>query len=111
MIFQGFTENVSRPVLMGGRYDQLADHFLARISASGFAFNTNKLLQSVPKNTFKQMSHIDSIIYYDSSKQAESFKLAIQLRNIHLRVLVYPFTKLNTINEPTKSIIKYSMIK
>ena len=111
MIFQGFTENVSRPVLMGGRYDQLADHFLARISASGFAFNTNKLLQSAPKNTFKQMSPIDSIIYYDDSKQAESFKLANQLRNNNLRVLVYPLAKLDTTNEPTKSIIKYSKNK
>src|SRR5699024_735636 len=67
----------------------------------------NKLLQSAPKNTFKQMSHIDSIIYYDSSKQAESFKLANQLRNNHLSVLVHPITQLDSINEPTKNIIKY----
>src|SRR5699024_12397796 len=93
MIFQGFTENVSRPVLMGGRYDQLGDHFLARISASGFAFNTNKVLQSAPKNTFKQMSHIDSIIYYDCSKQSETFKLANQLSNNHFLILIYSITQ------------------
>src|SRR5699024_11688543 len=96
-LLHSFTVNVLRPVLMGSRYDQFADHFLARISASVFAFNTNKLLQSAPKNTFKQMSHIDSIIYYDSSKQAESFKLANQLRNNHLRVLVHPITQLDSI--------------
>src|SRR5690625_7757703 len=60
MIFQGFTENVSRPVLMGGRYDQLADHFLARFSASGFAINKIKLLKSDTKNTFKQICNIES---------------------------------------------------
>ncbi len=105
MIFQGFTENVSRPVLMGGRYDQLADHFLARIPASGFAFNTEMLLQSTPKNSLKQHHCVDSIIYYQPSEQSKSFKLANDLRNNKLRILMYPITQADDIHEPTKSII------
>ncbi len=106
MIFQGFTENVSRPVLMGGRYDRLADYFLARIPASGFAFNTNKLLQSTPKNTLKKHHCVDSIIYYEPAQEANSFKVANELRDNQLRVLVYPLTRLDTISELTKSTIK-----
>lgn len=106
MIFQGFTENVSRPVLMGGRYDKLADHFLARIPASGFAFNTNKLLQSTPEAALKQYHSVDGIIYYSPSEQAKSYKLANELREYKMRILTYPITKLNETNELTKSSIK-----
>lgn len=105
MIFQGFTESVSHPVLMGGRYDRLADHFLARIPASGFAFNTHMLLQSTPENTLKEHHSIDSIIYYSPESQASGFKLANELRASKLRVLTYPVAKLNTVNELTKSTI------
>ncbi|HLR60537.1 MAG TPA: ATP phosphoribosyltransferase regulatory subunit [Pseudogracilibacillus sp.] len=108
MIFQGFTGNVSKPVLMGGRYDHLADHFLARIPASGFAFNTNKLLQSVPTKCLKQRSFVDSIIFYEPNQQANSFKLANELRDNDLRVLAYPISQLETVSERTKSVIKLS---
>src|SRR5699024_9925915 len=34
ILFQGFIENIGKPVIMGGRYDSLAAHFGANIPAS-----------------------------------------------------------------------------
>src|SRR5699024_11265662 len=39
IIFQGFIEKVGKPVLMGGRYNTLANQFNANIPAVGFACN------------------------------------------------------------------------
>ena len=105
MIFQGFTENVARPVLMGGRYDTLADQFLAHIPASGFAFDVDKLLLSIDKSHLKQHHCVDSIIYYEEKEKKAAFTLAGELRNNHLRVLTYPIELRDDITKQTKTNI------
>jgi len=64
IIFQGFLPTVGKPVLMGGRYDELAKQFQANIPAVGFAIEIDTLLGSLPDNeTVPTM--IDLFIAYD----------------------------------------------
>src|SRR5699024_5516554 len=47
MIFQGFIDNIGKPVIMGGRYDTLANQFGANIPASGFACDVDTLAENI----------------------------------------------------------------
>src|SRR5699024_9005611 len=46
MIFQGFIENIGKPIIMGGRYNTLAKQFGAEIPAIGFACDLDVLAES-----------------------------------------------------------------
>ena len=43
VIFQGFVEKFGKPVLMGGRYNQLGNEFGASLPAIGFACEVESL--------------------------------------------------------------------
>ncbi len=90
IIFQGFIEKIGKPVLMGGRYDQLANQFSANIPAIGFAFNVDLLMKGIPTSFFQQKPQIDVCIYYDEPMQKLSFLSAKKLRNSDFTVVTYP---------------------
>ena len=46
VIFQGFVEKYGKPVLMGGRYDQLGNEFDATLPAIGFACEIESLVEA-----------------------------------------------------------------
>src|SRR5699024_7401434 len=89
MIFQGFIERVARPVLMGGRYDQLADQFAATIPAIGFACDIDLVLEGTPDKRLSSLNVVDVTLVYADDEQQACLQLANELRNKNLRVLTY----------------------
>lgn len=88
IIFQGFIENVARPVLMGGRYDHLAEQFNANIPAIGFACDIEALLEATKRNN--QPTPEEPIaLSYSIAKQREALHLANNLRNDGELVLTF----------------------
>lgn len=90
MIFQGFIERVAKPVLMGGRYNKLADQFNANIPAIGFACDIDLLLDATPEDQLPQLNLNDITLLYENDDQANCLQLANELRQQNIRVLTYP---------------------
>lgn len=88
IIFQGFIENVARPVLMGGRYDHLAEQFNAHIPAIGFACDIEALLEAT-KSHDEPLPKEPIALSYSASKQSEALHLANDLRNDGELVLTF----------------------
>ncbi|WP_174615663.1 ATP phosphoribosyltransferase regulatory subunit [Virgibacillus ihumii] len=83
VIFQGFVQNLGKPVLMGGRYDHLARNFNADMPAIGFACDVDSLLQAIYKQGKPGKSPVtDSIlIVYEKSRQKDAMAAANDLRD------------------------------
>ncbi|HLR67365.1 ATP phosphoribosyltransferase regulatory subunit [Virgibacillus alimentarius] len=95
IIFQGFTENVGKPILMGGRYDKLATQFNASIPAIGFACDIEALLDSTKNHTKSYQPPIDVDIYYETDEQEYGLTIANELREQNYRVLTFPIPEAN----------------
>lgn len=83
IIFQGFIGQFGQPVLMGGRYDHLADKFGANIPAIGFACEIDSLVQAIGEQGTDPIK-TDVLVIYEKDVMAE----AIQITN-HLRARGY----------------------
>lgn len=89
LIFQGFVPSLGKPVLMGGRYDHLAEHFGMDMPAIGFACDVNSLLQAIYKQEKPRAATNtnDILIVYNRSKQKEALVAANNLRNAGYSVI------------------------
>src|SRR5690625_1672243 len=76
MIFQGFIEKVGKPVLMGGRYDSLANQFDATIPAIGFACDIDFLISGIKRSTLPTMELNDIALIFDKNVENKGLKLA-----------------------------------
>jgi ATP phosphoribosyltransferase regulatory subunit len=47
IIFEGFSCNVGKPILSGGRYDNLTGSYGFKASATGFAFNVDNIVSAI----------------------------------------------------------------
>lgn len=92
MIFQGFIQKVGKPILMGGRYNRLADQFGADIPAIGFACDIDLLLTGIPLPNQAKVNPVEITIFYDKAAQGASLQLANHLRNCQYNVLTYAET-------------------
>lgn len=90
IIFQGFVEEVGKPVLTGGRYDQLASEFGASIHAIGFAYAVNTLVQAANDGKETSPTPIDFEITYDKELIQESINIATELRKKQYHVVSLP---------------------
>lgn len=91
IIFQGFIENVGKPVLMGGRYDDLGEGNDNSIPAIGFAFDVDFLIQILDQRGLlsSQEGAVEMTIYYEGGKQKEALLTAFNLRNEGFQVLTF----------------------
>ncbi|RKQ33168.1 ATP phosphoribosyltransferase regulatory subunit [Oceanobacillus halophilus] len=91
IIFQGFVDNIGKPVLMGGRYDNLGKQFNQPSPAVGFAFEVDLLIHAIQQQELAQPQSpvVDVIIHYNESKQQEALRSAYVLRDNGLQVLTY----------------------
>ncbi|MFD2627272.1 ATP phosphoribosyltransferase regulatory subunit [Oceanobacillus kapialis] len=82
VIFQGFVEQVGHPLLMGGRYNQLGDHYGVDLPAIGFAFEVDVLQEALfhPGQLTEATNEPTLLIIYEKSKQREAFRTAQLLR-------------------------------
>lgn len=105
MIFQGFIKKVGKPVLMGGRYNRLADQFEADIPAIGFACDIDLLLTGIPLKKEENSNPLAVTIFYDKSAEKASLQLANDLRNARYNVLTYT----NTVNRANIPVTVYKI--
>jgi ATP phosphoribosyltransferase regulatory subunit len=98
IIFQGFAGNVGKPIVMGGRYDKLADQFNASIPAIGFACDVNALLESTENQQKIYRPAADMIIYYEQNRQDAALTATNKLREQGYCVLSYPKKCYNSTN-------------
>ncbi|WP_373895015.1 ATP phosphoribosyltransferase regulatory subunit [Virgibacillus sp. CBA3643] len=91
IIFQGFVNNVGKPVLMGGRYDNLGMQENKQMPAIGFAFEIDYLLDALRQQhlTAGHPTPPDMVIYYDKGKQKEALAAAYQLREEGYQVVTF----------------------
>lgn len=104
MIFQGFIERVAKPVIMGGRYDKLADEFNADIPASGFACDIDLLLTGIPNDILPPLNLVDITLLYDKNDRESCLTLANKLRQNDIRVLTYPLSEKEKVKEKSYAI-------
>ncbi|MYL43245.1 ATP phosphoribosyltransferase regulatory subunit [Virgibacillus massiliensis] len=92
IIFQGFINQIGRPVVMGGRYDNLGDQFGTHIPAIGFAFDVDLLIHAASQHHLlsEPESSIDICLYYDTNTQQEAVAAAFHLRNQGYSVISFP---------------------
>ncbi|OZU88997.1 ATP phosphoribosyltransferase regulatory subunit [Virgibacillus indicus] len=107
IIFQGFADSVGKPVLMGGRYDNLGKQYGAAVPAIGFAFDVDLLLHALTRQEAfpDQAPSADMIIYYEKEKQKNALTTAFRLRSEGYQVLTFLTGTTNTID--SKSAIHY----
>lgn len=89
MIFQGFIANVGKPILMGGRYNRLADQFDADIPAIGFACDVDLLLTGIQQTNDITTAPVEITVFYDKQSEKKGLQLANHLRNCQYNVLTY----------------------
>lgn len=87
IIFQGFIDRVGKPILMGGRYDTLANQFSANIPAIGFACDIDFLIAGIDVEHEPQKAMLDVHITYEANAVKESIQLARALRHENLSVV------------------------
>ncbi|ASN07177.1 ATP phosphoribosyltransferase regulatory subunit [Virgibacillus necropolis] len=109
IIFQGFVENVGKPVLMGGRYDQLADQLNATIPAIGFAFDVDFLVEAMDQhNLFPEVkTDIDIVLLYEKTRQRDAIKSASMLRYQGYRVYTEQLTAKECNPPASTSLVRY----
>jgi ATP phosphoribosyltransferase regulatory subunit len=98
IIFQGFAGNVGKPIVMGGRYDKLADQFNSSIPAIGFACDVNALVESTENQQKIYRPAADMIISYEQNSQDAALTAANKLREQGYCVLSYPKECYNSTN-------------
>jgi len=90
MIFQGFIQEIGKPVLMGGRYNTLANQFDASIPAIGFACDIDLFLDGIKSSRLAKLKPIDIALFYQKEMENRALPLANMLRNEQINVVTYP---------------------
>ncbi|MFD1928401.1 ATP phosphoribosyltransferase regulatory subunit [Sporosarcina siberiensis] len=93
LMFQGFVEKYGKPVLMGGRYDELGNEFDATLPAIGFACEVDSLVEA-SENQIRKPSVLEDVeVYYESTCFGRALTLVKDLRERNYSVLSYPMDK------------------
>lgn len=98
IVFQGFVNTIGKPILMGGRYDQLANQFNASIPAIGFACDVETLLQGTQQQ-IEPATFVDIIINYEKTERKYAIRLTTELRELQYNVLTYCNKTIQTNNK------------
>ncbi|MEI3604113.1 ATP phosphoribosyltransferase regulatory subunit [Pseudogracilibacillus sp. SE30717A] len=89
MIFQGFIEKVGKPIIMGGRYNTLANQFHSNLPAIGFACDVNLLIEGIDNTTLPSIQPVDIVVTFNQQEEQQGLQLASKLRNENFTVLTY----------------------
>ena len=101
VIFQGFVGKYGKPVLMGGRYDELGNEFGATLPAIGFACEVESLLEASESDELSSQTPMDVIIKYDQENLNEAIQISTELRASDYSVLSSSLGT-NTMNNESK---------
>lgn len=96
VIFQGFVGKYGKPVLMGGRYDELGLEFGANLPAVGFACEVESLLEASYNDALTSETKVDVLINYSIDMLNESIQISNQLRANDYSVIMTSNKKTNS---------------
>lgn len=84
LIFEGYVSGVAFPIVGGGRYDKLLDHYGRPAPATGFAIGVERLMDAgaVSEAPVKPI-----YLWYGSGEEEEAWQLAERLRQRGQRVV------------------------
>lgn len=105
VIFQGYVEKFGKPVLMGGRYDELSDIFGAKLPAIGFACEIESLVKVTEQRGSSSRFPIDVKIQYASERLKEAVHIANELRERNYSVLSYAIEKAPHVREESVYVV------
>ncbi len=81
ILFQAYTYGTGEPVVKGGRYDTLLEHFGKKSPAVGFAVVTDQLLSAITRQELvSRSSRTGILIVYQEEDRAAALALAKELR-------------------------------
>ncbi|MEY8516129.1 ATP phosphoribosyltransferase regulatory subunit [Lachnospiraceae bacterium 29-84] len=81
IIFAGYTFGSGEPIVKGGRYDQLLEHFGKQAPSIGFAVVVDQLLAALSWQKIKiPVRDNGTLLVYHSTRQAEAIQKALSLR-------------------------------
>lgn len=89
VIFQGYVEKFGKPVLMGGRYDELGNVFGASLPAIGFACEIESLVKATDSREAVSPYPIDIKIIYEDNELEQAIVIANDLRERKYSVLSF----------------------
>lgn len=90
VIFQGFMESIGKPVIMGGRYNTLANQFGADIPAIGFACELDLLPADLGEAAKATPKILDVQVLYDPDVKKAALLAAYDLRERQYETVIYP---------------------
>ncbi|AOT72669.1 ATP phosphoribosyltransferase regulatory subunit [Geosporobacter ferrireducens] len=83
VIFKGYVQNYGKPLLSGGRYDNLTKKYGTALPATGFGLNIDELMEVMEMNNMLKGStcFTDFLILYTKKTREKAIALAETLRN------------------------------
>jgi ATP phosphoribosyltransferase regulatory subunit len=79
MTFEGYSEDLGFPVCNGGRYDNLLQQFGRPAPATGFALETNRIMQVVSRKPLEGPYRV--LVLYDAAHRKAALERALELRS------------------------------
>ncbi len=88
IIFQGYIKNYGKPIVIGGRYDQLTKQFGSELPATGFGFYLDDVLDVIKKNTNQAtfVNQTEAFVLFSENDRKAALRLADRLRENQLIV-------------------------
>ena len=106
IIFAGYTFGSGKPIVTGGRYDNLLGHFGADRPAIGFAILINELMLAIDRQKIElPVENAKILLLYPKDNVKEAIKKADWLRKAGNRVLLHSY---NDRDHHDKLCIKYA---
>jgi ATP phosphoribosyltransferase regulatory subunit len=103
IIFKGYLEGISKGILQGGRYDNLAEKFGKNMDAVVFAINLQEVFDKILTEEFRQ---INELLLYKDIKNLPQTAEKLRSEGHRLRVEKYSDTLMNDIDKLRKKYKK-----
>lgn len=72
VVFRGFAEGAGEPVLSGGRYDHLVEHFGRETQATGFGVDIDAVARTLPETSLPQLR---TVVHYEPGYLAQALEV------------------------------------
>lgn len=104
VIFKGYIDNYGKPIISGGRYDNLSMQFGKKISATGFGINIDELMEVINKSNIldNYECNSDYLILYSEDQRKKGISIAGTLRENNYIVETDLFKDMNISLENAK---------
>ena len=72
VVFRGYAEGAGEPVLSGGRYDHLVEHFGRETQATGFGVDIDAVVRTLPETSLPQLR---TVVHYEPGYLAQALEV------------------------------------